>query len=489
MKKITLLAALIILIFTVKTKATEYVGGEISYVPLGGSSYEVSYNFYRECFNMPAPSTMEISFKCASNPTLNFTSNLSLQSSLSQQITTNCSAMPSYCNGGTAFGVEELVYKGTVNLPPCAEWEISRSLCCRFPLSTINGTPSYYNLTTLKNDLSITNTTPIITNVINPVACNGLTVNYNPMVYDADGDSLVFSWHAPYTTSTSTQVQYNSPYSASDFLLSSTPITLNSSTGEISFTPSFNQNALLGLKIEEWRNISGVNTLVGVKYIDMQIRVINCENTATPILSGMDTSLTTGYNPNDTIYNLTANVGIPINFYIHGFDADTFNSQNTGDPEKFEIYWNQGIPGANFQVIYNGTDSSYVDFSWTPTMTDYGKTYNFKVGIKDKACPYASVNSAIYNINVDSINTTSIISTEKPEVLRFSPMPVKDILLIRQNDIKDRHLILYTIDGKIAKEIFINSSFTEINLSDLAPGMYIMKSVNEDGIINKIIKL
>jgi gliding motility-associated-like protein len=115
----------------------------------------------------------------------------------------------------------------------------------------------------------------------------------------------------------------------------------------------------------------------------------------------MDTTMSHTYNPNDTTYRIDVCLSPdPIEFDINGFDADTFNPGTTGNPDKFSISWNNGIPGGTFTTHYNGTDSAYAHFSWLPTAADVGNIKCFTATIQDEACPYNGFQTFSYCILV-----------------------------------------------------------------------------------------
>ncbi|MCK5787503.1 MAG: gliding motility-associated C-terminal domain-containing protein, partial [Chlamydiia bacterium] len=195
-------------------------------------------------------------------------------------------------------------------------------------------------------------------------------------------------------------LNYNGGYSASNFLSSSTPITLDPLTGDICFTPNAILSTVTGIKVEEWRTINGVPTLIGTVLRDLQMSVVQCSNSI-PILSGMDTTLSHTYDPNDTTYIIDVCLSPdPIVFDINGYDADVYDPNTVGSPELFSINWNNGIPGGTFTTHYNGTDSAYANFSWLPTLADVGNIKCFTATVIDEACPYNGFQTFSYCITV-----------------------------------------------------------------------------------------
>ena len=406
MKKIiTLIALTGLFIFSGlnELKASHFAGGDVTYTCLGGNTYLISYSFYRDCSGVSAPSSVNVAFNCSSNPAFNFSATLQRIPGTGQEITPGCSSVPTECSNGNLYGIEEYVFQGTVTLAPCNFWTMSYSSCCRNPITTVpsNNSNSWFSQAQLNNLSAPCNSSPTFSNKPVAVVCNNQSFCFNHGALDPDGDSLVYSFYAPQKTAT-TGVTYSFPWSPSNFLTTNPPngITLDPVTGDICFTPTVNLITAFGIKVQEYRTINGVVTLIGTVFRDIQMAVVSCNNTI-PVLSGMDTTLSHTYNPNDTTYRIDVCLSNdPITFDINGFDADSFSLGNTGHPERFAISWNNGIPTGSFTTHYNGTDSAYAHFSWLPTAADVGNIKCFTVTIQDEACPYNGFQTFSYCIMV-----------------------------------------------------------------------------------------
>jgi hypothetical protein len=381
--------------------ASHFAGADLTYTCLGGSSYLISLTFYRDCSGVSAPTSAQIQFTCSSNNALNFSATLNQIPGTGQSVTPNCSAVPSTCSGGTAYGIQEYIYQAVVTLQACNSWTMSYGYCCRNPITTVpsNSSNGWYVTAMLNNLDAICNSSPTFSNHPPLVACVNQPFCFNHGALDPNNDSLVYSFYAPFT-SHGQSVTYSSPYSANNFLSSSTPITIDPSTGDICFTPTSSLTTITGVKVEEYRRINGVPTLIGTVYRDIQLKTDACSNNL-PMLSGMDHQNTHTYSSLDTVYNIEMCLGPTLDFDINGFDADTFNSAVTGRPDIYHISWNQGIPQGTFTTHYNGTDSAYAHFTWTPTSTDVNNAPKcFTVTVHDEACPFYGVQSYSYCITV-----------------------------------------------------------------------------------------
>ena len=400
----TLSTLIIALFFHIHADASHFAGSEITYTCLGGNTYLITMSFYRDCSGIAEPTTVPIQFNCSSISSFNFSATLTKIPGTGQEVTPACSAAPTHCNGGNNYGIREYIYQAQVTLIPCNSWTMTYSSCCRNPITTTSASGGWYMIAELNNLYAPCNSSPVFSNKPVSILCNGQPVCYNPGAIDLDGDSLVYSFFAPKTSSTST-INYLAGYSYTNFLNSSTPITINPQTGDICFTPNSNLITAAGIKVEEWRRINGTPTLIGTIYRDIQIKVIFCNSNTLPQLSGMDTSLSQAYSVQDTTYYMEVCLGSTIDFDINGFDADTFNAAQSGHPEEFSISWNQGIQGAYLLPHNDNTDSAYAYFNWTPTSSDVSNTPKcFTTTITDNACPYNGSQSFSYCIKVKGIS-------------------------------------------------------------------------------------
>ncbi len=76
-----------------------------------------------------------------------------------------------------------------------------------------------------------------------------------------------------------------------------------------------------------------------------------------------------------------------------------------------------------------------------------------------------------------------------PEMIQVFPQPAsKMITIIYVYYAENLNLQLLSMDGKIVKTVIINSRRTELNVANLAPGVYVMKiMVRENLILKKVV--
>lgn len=452
--------------------ASHFAGSDLTYVCLGGNTYRVTFTFYRDCSGIPMEPTEVLNCVCSTNPAYNFTTTLNQIPGTGQEITWSCNAAPTTCSNGNHYGIREFVFEAVITLPPCDSWTLSVTYCCRNATTVGTGMPDWFMKANLNNLIAPCNSSPTFSNKPVAIVCNQQNFCFNHGAVDPEGDSLSYSFYAPFTIAATNTVTYNFPYGYTNFLQSSYPISLDSITGDICFLPTQLLRTITGIKVDEWRTINGVPTIIGTVHRDIQLTVIQCINQI-PILSGIDTLLTGHYNPNDSIYYMEKCLSNdPIKFHINGNDSDIYDTNIVGNPEKFHISWNNGIPGATFTTHYNGTDSAYAEFIWLPTTADVSNTPKcFTATIRDEACPYYGSQTFSYclvirGMLVDIGSDTLLCEGES----------------ITVNAIADTSTVNYIwkING-VPTSTPLNQDYYIVNTSSLGPGTHVLSIETNDG--------
>jgi len=481
---ISLISVLLLFSIINQLSANNIAGADLTYNYFGNNNYIVYLALYIDCSGDPAPDSVELQFQCATDTSLSFSNFLQQIPGTGINISNSpCWSFPSTCDGGSEYGVREFIYQGIFHLADSSLWNISFSSCCRNnSTNTLGSQNSLYIEAIINNLLAPTNSSPQFSNKPIMKVCKDQSYCFNHGAVDPDGDSLSYSFSPP-KISASNNISYNPPYSVSNFLPSSTAITLDNIYGDICFSPSQNMTAITSVRIDEWRNINGIATLIGTTYRDIQFNIISCDNEL-PVLSGIDTTLSHTYNPSDTIYNITRVLNYsPIVFDINGFDPDTFN----GNPqnyhvEYFIIAWNNGIPNASFTPHFNDTDSAYARFEWSPSANDISTTpHCFTATIQDRACPYMGVQTFSYCITIsppigietiERNNDILYISQNRPNP--FARYTNIDLTLGESSEI---FIEIYNLSGQ--KILQINKGYLhtgthtmQIDCNNIASGIY-----------------
>ncbi len=479
MKKflIAMTTLLIVLSGYKNSSATHFAGSDLTYTCLGGTSYKITLTFYRDCSGVTVSNTAQISFNCSSNSNFNFSVQLPQIPGTGLEITPGCLAVPTRCSGQQYpnWGIQEYVYEGTVTLPPCNMWTMSYASGSRNPVTTVpnNTSNNWYIEAKLNNLQAPCNSSPTFTNKPIAVLCNGQSFCFNHGALDPNLDSLAYSFYAPMTNGPTTTVLYSFGYTASNFLTSQNGISLDPITGDICFTPTMNLSTITGIKVQEYRRINNVMTLIGTVNRDLQMMVTDCINNI-PIISGIDTTYNGfwNYNANDTIYQMNICLGDTVDFAIYGYDQDVYNPTVQGRPDIFYLSWNQGIPAGTFSTQNNGTDSAWAKFYWIPTPADVSTIPKcFTVDIHDEACPYYGSQNFSYCIVVRgmevSIGTDTLLCTGES---------------LTVNSIADTTTVNYIWrwDNQTTA-VPTSQTYYDINTTNITPGTHILSIETNDG--------
>lgn len=359
-------------------KASHAVGLDIQYECLGGNQYRLTLNFYRDCAGVSAPTAASINVSSAS---CGISANVALSLDTFFEISPLCISQlsSSTCGGGNNPGIQQYIYSADFTFPQaCPDWIISYGLCCRNAAITNLQNPSNFNIfaqATMNNTNGICNNSPIFTTRPVPFVCGNQPFNYNHGAVDIDGDSLVYSLINP-LDAPGVNIPHRGGFSATNPLNTNGGFNFNGSTGQMSFSPNGNQQAVVTVLVQEFRN----GVLIGSTMRDMQLVVIgNCNNNP-PTATGIN-----GTNQ----FSMDICAGFPLCFDIFSNDA------NAGQSTTLTL--NNGINGSTFNTF--GAPFQNATFCWTPSPNDVGAN-NFSITVVDDACPIFGSNNFTYTINV-----------------------------------------------------------------------------------------
>jgi hypothetical protein len=359
---------------TQRAEASHVMGSDLTYTCIGPNQYRITLRVFRDCNGISMPSAFAVSYAGCGN-----SGSVNLNISSTSDITPLCPSQTSQCSGGSSpIGVEQYVYQGVITLPSgCSSWELSTSTCCRNDaLTNVSGPGSneFYVTTMLNNAITPCNSSPVFASPPAPFSCINQPVVYQQLATDPDGDNLVYSL-VNCRQSAGLNVSYASGFSGASPL--TTPVTINPTTGEMTFTPTAIQVAAICVRVEEYRG--GVK--IGEIIRDMQFVIQNCSNQV-PNVSGI--------NGVPNVYNISSCEGSNLCFDIPASDI------NAGD--NLTMTFIGSIPGSTF--TQSGTGNNRVGrFCWTPPVGAAG-TYVFSVQVNDGACPIPGQNSRAYTINI-----------------------------------------------------------------------------------------
>ena len=380
MKKFLLLFILSISFFA-KIYASHVMGADLTFKCLGPNRYEVNLQVYRDCngIDLTGPLVIGVSSaQCGVSTTLTLN-----QVGPAVDVTPICFAGTSACNGGSGYGIQKYTFQGILTLPAgCgADWILSWSLCCRnSAITTLSnpGSEDLYIESHLNNTLASCDNSPTFSNDPIGIYCNNNAQFFNHGAHDDDGDSLYF-YLAPSLHSAGGSVAYNSGYSGTTPLHTSSGTGINSYTGQLAFTPDQTQIGVMKVAVDEFRN----GVLIGHIERDMELIITNCTNSP-PTSGGVNG--TTGANA--TTYTTTACSNFC--FTIQTADVNAADS-------VFYQWINTDMPGAT--ITSSGGTRPLLTVCWAPTQADVG-THTFVIKLKDNACPYVGTSSLAYTVVV-----------------------------------------------------------------------------------------
>ena len=189
MKHLPIFSLLFTFIFTFcanESFASHSMGADFVYECLGsgpnGDTVQITLAFYRDCDGVSAPTSASINITSSCGAYTLQLAALPLAPAppggSPGEVSNFCDSLFSQttCNGGTLPGVIQHLYQGTIVLPPCADWTIYYSLCCRNTMITnlVNpGSEELYIEATLDNLNAPCNSSPQFSALPVPFICVG----------------------------------------------------------------------------------------------------------------------------------------------------------------------------------------------------------------------------------------------------------------------------------------------------------------------------
>lgn len=343
MKKHSLLALLISLVFTLPVKADHLMGGEMTYKCLGNNNYEISLTIYRNCNSTNQnldPDATITAFNAQNNFLVKITT-IQMVNTVHVPIppATPCFTPPS----PSQVCMDIITYSGTINLAPSTSgYKIVYQRCCRNPAITnlfdAGNLGSTYELTIPPSSITTCNNTPVFKNTTPAFMCVNQYSYQSFAATDPDGDQLVYSLCAPKlgadisnprpvqaSSPPYTDVPYNSQFSETQPLGPGSIININSTTGLLSMKPATSGYYTIGVCVSEYRN----GVLLGTVTRDVQFNITNCSITQSiPSVNLNTTAAIT--QTNDSSY-MSCN-GLTVNFLDN-------SSGNVGTQ-----FWDFGVP-------------------------------------------------------------------------------------------------------------------------------------------------
>jgi hypothetical protein len=371
--------------------ASHVAGADLTYQHLSGNLYRIRCTFYRDCFGIAAPGTIDLNVSSVSCGVNQMYSMIPIPVT-GQDIILICPGETSTCVGGSVLGMQKWEYEVDVPLQgQCADWTFSISIAARSAAITTLQNPNAANLYVEAhlNNQNSDNSSPAFTNDPLIYVNTGQDFHYNNGAYDIDGDSLAYYLVCP-LNAPNVCVLYAPGYSALQPFLSNPPVTFDNFTGDYFMHPTISEVGVIAYKIFDYRN----GELMGSVTRDIILYTTPDANN-NPTATGMDgTSQQFDYVfPNDTIC-----------FDILSDDVDAADS--------LSMSWNQVIPGATFTTT-SGLHPTGT-FCWTPDLNNVrSQPYMFTALIHDENCAINDAGVYSYFIYV-TLDSSLVLNTSNP---------------------------------------------------------------------------
>jgi gliding motility-associated-like protein len=272
-------------------KATHIVGGEINYIYLGSNNYQIRLNIYRDCYAGQAaydnPAYVGI-FDIYGNLIQSLTVPFLGSDTLVPQVNYYCQiTIP------TNVCVEQTTYIFQVTLPPIiGGYRIEYQRCCRngaiLNIVDPGNTGETFTATIPNTTLVGNNSNPAFTYWPPVLICQTLPISVDLSATDPDGDSLVYTLCTPYdgadavnpqpdpsTFTPLNNITWLYPYSVTNILGGTLPLTINSHTGLLTGSTGALGCYVVGVCVEEYRN----GVLISETKRDFQFNVVDCNIT------------------------------------------------------------------------------------------------------------------------------------------------------------------------------------------------------------------
>ena len=469
MQKFTRAIILFSLVFLMSKSSfsTHLMGGEITAKQLVDSTYEITLTVYRDTLGIPISQWVQFELLDSSG---------TLITNFNTQYDTSISggALSLY-----PYGVEVYIYVDTITLPGPGTYHISYKRCCRNGAIQNLSTPlneSMYLTTTITHFGSASNSTPFF--LVKPVIFLPLNTSwaYNPLPFDPNGDSLVWSLDTPLTAFNQVCAGYTLPSGTT-----SNPFTINSVTGSITWTANTLGNFVASVLVEEYRN--GVK--IGEIRRDMQFIVVNPT-------SNMAMMTNMGSVPKDNNNNYHVHLDVDERYMFSFFaedqdSSDVVNMAAIGEPFMFA----QGIRASFFVSKTGKTYGNEIEGTliWKPVQAlKREKPYIIVYRVSDGN--YMNDYTVLYTVNGESNPNIGIDGINESNKLVIYPNPASNLLNLKVNlDVNSNVQVeIFNVHGK---QVFISADKEMVSGNhimsfplNLSAGNYIVTVKSDEGLVS-----
>lgn len=443
MKKILLIVSLFLFHWSTTT-ATHMMGGQITVQHVSGMDYLVKYTAYRDTTGIPIAQQAMLNF-VDSSTSATFTVFIPYD-------TVVVSLIP---------GVQEYVYQDTITFPNTGSWYVSYEECCRnwaILNMTAPGSETHHFYSRVAIDSS--NSTPVFLNPPIVVAQENVPFYYNPLPFDADGDSIAWSLDIPLSMSGLPVAGYSLP--PSDSLV---PFNMDPLTGEITFLPNTLGNFQVSVRVKEYRN--GVQ--IGEISRDMQLIVVPSGNRPVVV------TVNANQPPfNAKSYDLTPGTGFSMSLSIVDLDGQQLRIQGSGEP-----FLLSGNP-ASLTVTPSTQGAATATIQWTPLPSQVrSQPYVLGVRVSEDFFPYVFQSDVTVSLRV-GFTSTGLLEVQLENPISVSPNPNNGLfqLMFVSGNAVPVDVDFLSLDGKRVSgasqvEVAQGLNVLQFNEQKLTEGVYV----------------
>ena len=457
MKSFTTLLVTILMCSNIN--ATHLMGGELIVQNDQPGDYEILLTLYRDILGIPMQTTQNIEiYNSSGSVVTTIACNLDLNAFHPVFGLQNGSVLPFF-----PYGVEVYFFTASFQCAVPGEYTASWDNCCRNSaiINLPNASSADMKLfTNFSVDLVNSYSTPFF--MVSPVVFLPMNTpwQYNPLPFDNDGDSLVWSLDVPNESSMANPSHgtpiagYTNPPSVAGGQFSINPI-----TGTISWTASTIGNFVYTVTCEEFRN----GNKVGEIRRDMQFIVLP----SGPVPQLIDLG-SLPLNADGVPYvNATAGNPFSLNLYALDSSVSSIGFHAFGEPFDLSnpMTYTQGSMD-NFQTK--------VSLMWSPTINE-ARPEPYAVVLRLMNGTF-SMDYTIYVYVLENTTNIDIASIEEFDIYP-NPSHGSANLLIRSTSTGPLHIDIFSMEGKkVYHDIyFVNNGVNDIPLLfTLDKGHYIV---------------
>ena len=475
MKK--LFTLLLGIVFSVSSYSTHLMGGQISATYLSSDSngvhYTLNLDVYRDTLGIPM-GLSQIVYVYLLDSTGNYTM------AFSHTISFDTTSGNSMSSMSTVYGVEIYNFVDSIVFPSDGDYMLKWSDCCRNGAIINMSTPLSENmtfLTYLNVDSADPNSSPtFLSPPVTYLPANTLW-QYNPLPFDPDGDSLVWTLSIPLSSGPSAIPNTVNGYeflSDTTYSNSSAPFSIDSITGQVTWDAKLAGNFVASFAIQEYRN----GVLVGAMSRDMQFVVLPDTSNAMPSISNMNNV------PTNSIGYPYVKINPGQNYQLHLLANDP-DVNDVINMEAFGEPFNLSVSPSTHSVSLTGNGNEIEGvFSWNPDVAAV-RTMPYLVVFRTSDAMFYFDETIQFEV------TTSVLSVENingMQIANIYPNPANNKLFFPITLDKSEKLSLgiYNLVGVKVSENNLNlgiGNHIVMKNIDLSSGQYIVTISNEFGSI------